>query len=87
MIISRKQFKKVMRSEFHCVLSDQEIGEYRKQIDDRIKAESILADYNDFLLVHAMNCAHCLLTLANQNKIMELYLKYCLCVTIHVRLV
>ena len=36
-----------MRSGFHRVLRDQEIGEYIKQIDDRIKAESILADYND----------------------------------------
>ena len=43
-----EQLEKVMSSEFHCVFLDQEIGEYRKQIDDRIKAESILADYNDF---------------------------------------
>ena len=39
-----------MNSEFHCALSDQEISEYRKQIQDRIKAESILAGYNYFLI-------------------------------------
>ena len=39
-----------MRSKVHCALSDQEIGDYRKQIDHRIKAEPILANYNDFLI-------------------------------------
>ena len=81
-----EQLEKVMRSEFHRVLSDQVIGEYRKK-DDGIKAESILADYNDYFLVYAVNRVSCLLTLANQNKITELYLKYFLCVTICVQIV
>ena len=36
-----KQLEKIIRSEFHRALSDQEIGEYRKKIGERIKAESI----------------------------------------------
>ena len=40
----------VMRSDFHHVLTEQVIGEYKKQIEDGIEAESILADYNDFFI-------------------------------------
>ena len=39
------------------------------------------------LLVCAMNCVCFLLTLADQNEITVLYLKYCICATICVQLV
>ena len=39
-----------MHSEFHCALTEQKMVEYKKQIEDGIKAESILADYNNVFI-------------------------------------